>query len=809
MRERERKNAYTSSFDNYLRGHIKTSNKTINIRGLFRVPDVSGGEHLNIITSEKEEQEQRLQIPMSSANIEAWNRLPGMPNESLPSVSKAMMLYPSGKPEFPEPETIEIEEKQPIDYYIDLAKQQPGKKIAVVYGKTGVPRIGLMYDGNKVEMSGGLPAMEPDFIKEGNLKKTIDKIYSIKHPLKFTQKDLPPDVKYKATMYYSSDDDEDPDKGGQKILSKKERKKEELEEEEKIPFSYSGKPKDDDDDDDQGGGMQESAEIFTTPKGKQGRKTSDDYKEEIASLRAELERRMFEMKKYEAEIPNLDGINKDLLMKLEDMEKDLALLREYEGSAKKEREELEREYDREVEAVKRKDLSVKELKEEINQLTNEYAEHIGDISSNYETLLKESRDQIDELKREIEDSNKFHKEQLDKVKKAYIDLEDKTREKDKMLKDKDIEVRNLYKDNESLQTYANELQAELNETKNKYYILEQKLNVETERLNRMLQEQDLQYQSTMSAEIGKLNQYIQNLQAEKNELLADIQQKQHEISELTTDKANALKNHERLIKEKEVEATRLHNQEVEKIRGGMWEEMKGRADKYIDEILSRRREEMERIHSVEMMRKTREQMSKVEKEKDEEIGNLSEQVRRLTEELNQYRYKPGQSLADLSGMISYMGEKMEEEENKVDPPTHGMQTRSKGTPNYGEKLIQEEYDPLGNLTWKGYVYKIPNMGEYNAYDVVVNLLQKATGNNKIFKTNFVNYAQQVEKDLRIYTTDDNMGYITKAVDILKNELNKYNRAIAIAIKHIIEKNPKVLAGFKKIYEKQYAQHLKK
>ena len=29
-----------SSFDDYLRGHIRTSNKTINIRGLFKVPDV-------------------------------------------------------------------------------------------------------------------------------------------------------------------------------------------------------------------------------------------------------------------------------------------------------------------------------------------------------------------------------------------------------------------------------------------------------------------------------------------------------------------------------------------------------------------------------------------------------------------------------------------------------------------------------------------------------------------------------------------------------------------------------------------------
>ena len=41
--ERER-----NSFDDYLRGHIRTSNKTINIRGLFRVPDIPGGERLMI-----------------------------------------------------------------------------------------------------------------------------------------------------------------------------------------------------------------------------------------------------------------------------------------------------------------------------------------------------------------------------------------------------------------------------------------------------------------------------------------------------------------------------------------------------------------------------------------------------------------------------------------------------------------------------------------------------------------------------------------------------------------------------------------
>ena len=91
--------------------------------------------------------------------------------------------------------------------------------------------------------------MELNYLKEGKLNKAyIDKIYS-HDPPKFSQKDLPPDVEFRATTYYSSDDDEDPDKGGQKISRKKGRKKEEPEEEEKemkFPFLYSGKPKDDD-----------------------------------------------------------------------------------------------------------------------------------------------------------------------------------------------------------------------------------------------------------------------------------------------------------------------------------------------------------------------------------------------------------------------------------------------------------------------------------------------------------------------------------------------------------------------------------
>ena len=103
-------------------------------------------------------------------------------------------------------------------------------------------------------------------------------------------------------------------------------------------------------------------------------------------------------------------------------------------------------------------------------------------------------------------------------------------------------------------------------------------------------------------------------------------------------------------------------------------------------------------------------------------------------------------------------------------------------------------------------YTIPNMGEYGAYDIVVNLLQKAPGNNKIFKINFDNYAREVEGNKRTF---DINGYIKKAVEILENELNNDKPTIAMAMKYIIEENPSVFKGFQNLYKDQYAQYLKK
>ena len=47
------------------------------------------------------------------------------------------------------------------------------------------------------------------------------------------------------------------------------------------------------------------------------------------------------------------------------------------------------------------------------------------------------------------------------------------------------------------------------------------------------------------------------------------------------------------------------------------------------------------------------------------------------------------------------------------------------------------------------------------------------------------------------------------MEILEAELNNDKHNIAMAMKYILENNPKALAGFEKIYKNQYAQYLKK
>ena len=104
------------SFDDYLRDHIKTSNKSFNIRGLFRVPDVSQGEQLMIHVDEREEEEKDNiptveEIPRRHYQRRVQSEIPiSEIDVSQPILAQPMEIPLRGEPVHGEPVQMEIEE---------------------------------------------------------------------------------------------------------------------------------------------------------------------------------------------------------------------------------------------------------------------------------------------------------------------------------------------------------------------------------------------------------------------------------------------------------------------------------------------------------------------------------------------------------------------------------------------------------------------------------------------------------------------------------------------------------------------------
>ena len=184
-------------------------------------------------------------------------------------------------------------------------------------------------------------------------------------------------------------------------------------------------------------------------------------------------------------------------------------------------------------------------------------------------------------------------------------------------------------------------------------------------------------------------------------------------------------------------------------------------------------------------------------------------------------------MSRLGGMFQSSGDitegEMEEEIPKAYPGSlnleekkeHTMQTRSQGPVAYGEKIQEEVFDPYGNLVSKGSIYEIPNVGKYNARQVVENLIRPKKGSVIVtsFKDNFENYASNAG-DKRVY---NNKWYATKALEILQEELNNDNATIAYVMNDLLERIPGALADFRDLYKKYYAnlrnpemeEHIKK
>ena len=89
------------------------------------------------------------------------------------------------------------------------------------------------------------------------------------------------------------------------------------------------------------------------------------------------------------------------------------------------------------------------------------------------------------------------------------------------------------------------------------------------------------------------------------------------------------------------------------------------------------------------------------------------------------------------------------------------------------------------------------------------LISPGNKSTRSFKDNFVKYAREKENDQRSYETKDNRGFITKAVEILEDELNNDKPSIVLAMNYIIHKNPDIIKGFKNIYTARNVPYLKK
>ena len=97
---------------------------------------------------------------------------------------------------------------------------------------------------------------------------------------------------------------------------------------------FLDKPKDEHDDDD------DNDEGFVTPP-VGSRKTSDDYRLELAKLKTEKEKLMEDLESEKAELLKVKDYNQDLTYELNNLRKEVDILKDIEDSTENDRKDME------------------------------------------------------------------------------------------------------------------------------------------------------------------------------------------------------------------------------------------------------------------------------------------------------------------------------------------------------------------------------------------------------------------------------------------------------------------------------------
>ena len=145
-------------------------------------------------------------------------------------------------------------------------------------------------------------------------------------------------------------------------------------------------------------------EDFATPP-VVSRKTSDDYRLELAKL--ESEKKLIEgLKSEKAEILKVKDHNQKLTYKLDDLRKEVDTLKDIEDSAEKHRKDLKIEYELQKKKIENMGLEKKELEARLQNLKLNHKEELNKLKREYGTAANGLREDIRELQKGYGKKNK-------------------------------------------------------------------------------------------------------------------------------------------------------------------------------------------------------------------------------------------------------------------------------------------------------------------------------------------------------------------------------------------------------------------
>ena len=288
------------------------------------------------------------------------------------------------------------------------------------------------------------------------------------------------------------------------------------------------------------------------------------------------------------------------------------------------------------------------------------------------------------------------------------------------------------------------------------YEIEKNLTNEIQLLNQRLSEQQSNFSQLRQQEINKLNQSINQLNAEKqekdtlyNNLYIEYQTLVQNVNNLPSNNLQAMN---------ALQAKDSQNQQ------------------YIEQIKN---------EAITLMN-----------QKDQVINQLANELNQLKN--SQIALKPEEIKVDVQEV---------QPAPRVNPQeayrVHEG-TRSQGPAIIGEEIVHQVLNEQGSIIWEGKTFKLAGR-DYTAPQYALNLI-KHNRTNEI--KNFKNAFAENQRNAGDRSTYDDKKFVSKAIEILEETANQNKEIVAIVMRRFLDVEEKnISAEFKKRYTKDYERYL--